>query len=437
MNRQYNNPSPGDFRFPDSRPIERQVLADLIYSPEFIPIAQGSIVSEMFSNDQFRKVWDILNEMTTRGENIDLATIYPRTDSATMTELLSANGTGTSMAVTDHCTALREMYTRRTIFLHSLEMLRMSSNGGDITDLLSRPGKLVGAIEHNPGTKASTRSVVEVLNDVAEEIQANQAAKASGKRTRVPTGFQFLDELTYGGFKSGNLVILAARPTVGKSAVMIQMAVTATRAGFPATIYSLEMENNELVQRMLFSAGKVTPDQLSSREVNWPDLEDSIGRFSPLPVSLNDEVRTMEDIVANIIADHQQGKCEVAFIDYLGLIAFHDNRTIYQQVTDATRKLKLLAKSCHIPVVLLCQLNRDPSKDDREPQLHDLRDSGSIEQDADIVLMLERKNDYDLDLWVRKNRQGRAGNVCIQLTANESYTEFHKRVTGGSHPDPL
>ena len=437
MNRQYNNPSPGDFRLPDSRPIERQVLADLIYSPELIPIAQGCIVSEMFSNDQFRKVWDILNEMTTRGENIDLATIYPRADSATMTELLSANGTGTSMAVTDHCTALREMYTRRTIFLHSLEMLRMSSNGGDITDLLSRPGKLVGAIAHNPGTEASTRSVVDVLNDVAEEIQANQADKASGKRTRIPTGFQFLDELTYGGFKSGNLVILAARPTVGKTAVMVQMAVTATRAGFPATIYSLEMENNELVQRMLFSAGKVTPDQLSSREVNWPDLEESIGRFSPLPLSLNDEVRTMEDIVANIIADHQQGKCEVAFIDYLGLIAFHDNRTIYQQVTEATRKLKLLAKSCHIPVVLLCQLNRDPSKDDREPQLHDLRDSGSIEQDADIVLMLERKNDYDLDLWVRKNRQGRAGNVCIQLTANESYTEFHKRVTGGSHPDPF
>jgi replicative DNA helicase len=118
-----------------------------------------------------------------------------------------------------------------------------------------------------------------------------------------------------------------------------------------------------------------------------------------------------------------EGKCELAIIDYLGRIDTDSKENIYTRVSRITGKLKDIAKANNIPIVLLCQLNRDVVNENRSPRLSDLRDSGSIEQDADIVLMLENKDDDGLTMWVRKNRQGRK-DFPINLRHNDSYTVF-------------
>ena len=264
-------------------------------------------------------------------------------------------------------------------------------------------------------------------------------SKAEGKVLRIPTGFYTLNYLTYGGFNMGNLVVLAARPSVGKTAIMLQMAKAAAIAGKAVNLFNLEMTNTELAQRMIFSTGKVTPLQMARGEVIWTDFEVASGQFASKPIYLNDSATTADEIISRITLNSQAGKCDIAFIDYLGLIQMGTKAPLHQAIAETTKRLKQTAKACRVPIVLLCQLNRASASEKRAPMLYDLRDSGSIEQDADIVLMLERASDNedarDVNMWVRKNRQGKAGEIKIEIEGNETFTAF--RDKNEPPPPPL
>ena len=137
-----------------------------------------------------------------------------------------------------------------------------------------------------------------------------------------------------------------------------------------------------------------------------------------MPLYMNDSCRSLEDITADIILGRHQERCDIAFIDYLGLIQFPSARmTLYQAISELTPRLKRVAKECRIPIVLLCQLNRNTEAENRSPQLYDLRDSGSIEQDADIVLMLERASksldDRDVNMWGAKKTARERPGMCL------------------------
>lgn len=419
-----------------SRDTECMMLAELIAAPEFISMAMQVIKREMFSVEAFAKVWDKITQMDSKGEAIDLATVGGIIPRETLMELIKPRygmGLGTLGSVEAHCRALQECYIKRAVSIAATEMLEGVANGSPVADIVAMPGKLAASIENGLTVGESSHHIADVLNALADEIQAAQIARKNGKSTRVPTGFPLLDHLTYSGFNAGDLVILAARPSVGKTAVMLQMAVTAARAGRAVGVFSLEMTNNQLAQRLLFSTDKVTPYELAECAVNWSRLEDANGSLAGLPLYLNDSARTLEDIATGIVSARQRGRCEIAFIDYLGLIQGGNPRqTLVQSIAEKTARLKQIAKDCKIPIVLLCQLNRSSESENRSPELRDLRDSGSIEQDADIVLMLERETrsltDNALNMWVRKNRQGRAGNVCVMMTANETFTKFTERA---------
>lgn len=430
-NRQSFNPE--GLRVPDTSDLECQVLADLIDNSDMIVTVKGVIGRSVFTVEAYQQLWDTLNDMAVNGVTIDVATVQARTDLNTFTAILKRMGGAGYGTTMDHCMALSEMATRRLLFSRAYEILTMAGNPGtDMAELIAGPGKMVADLSLSVRSGATTQGVADVLNDFARAVENDQVKGASGKRTRVPTGFSKLDRITFNGFNAGNLVILSARPSVGKTAIMLQMAVEASRAGFPATVYSLEMINRELGQRLLFSTGLVTPGQIANNAVNWNDLERANGRFDNLPLYFNDQAHTLDEICNSIALNHQRGRCDIAFIDHLGLIPVTNSRqTLYQAITERTARFKRLAKECEIPVVLLCQLNRMSETENREPDLRDLRDSGSIEQDADIVLMLERatrtRSDPDVNMWVRKNRNGQAGNVCIELRGNDTFTVFHER----------
>lgn len=434
----YNNES---ISIPDTTRAEYQVLADLIANPGYILEARDVIDSTAFSSEETRNVWELMSVMQEKGETIDIATVGIRVPKPIIVRVLDfSSGISSPKMVLDHCRVLYQESIRRLIYVRASEMLKKASeNRPDFDSLLALPGKLVDDIGAKFTAKSPTISVTEALNRLAETIEANQIRLQSGKRTRIPTGIPFLDQLTYSGLNPGNLVILAARPSVGKTAVMLHMAKAAAMSGFPATIYSLEMTNDELAQRLLLSSG-VRSVQMMSGQIDWTEIESANATYDGMPLFMNDSCRSLEDITADIILGRHKGRCDIAFIDYLGLIQFPSSRmTLYQAISELTPRLKRVAKECRIPIVLLCQLNRNTEAENRSPQLYDLRDSGSIEQDADIVLMLERASktldDRDVNMWVRKNRQGVAGNVLVGLRANDTFTDFEPRTISGEDLD--
>lgn len=421
------------FRFPDTRDQECQVLADLVANPDMLAMARGIVTREMFSNEDLKRTWDILNDMANHGVTIDLTTVSTRIDKESLMAIIKPS-TGLLTETMDHCQALAEMSTRRLMFARCFNIMNKAGNPGtDYAELLSMPGDLVSELSGQVRAGVTTQTIGDVLNEWADDLQE----RATGHLTRIPTGVPGLDDAVFGGWNGGNLIVMASRPSVGKSAIMLQMAVEAGRAGFPATVYSLEMPNTEMGQRLGCSTGEISQGDIGNDDVvkhlDWGKVERAISKLDTIPVYFNTRLRTMDEICNDIMLQHQRGRCSVAFIDHLHIISGNNNRlTSYQQISERTRRFKLLAMECGIPVVLLCQLNRMSETENRPPNLRDLRDSGSIEQDADIVLMLSRhtnsRADPNIDMFIRKNRQGRA-DVLVALAGDvqRGFTVFHER----------
>lgn len=310
--------------------------------------------------------------------------------------------------------------------------LKMVQVSGDMSLSFSEKlNKLADELNHEADMLSECRSlhhIGEIVNEIADDIQRRAREQAAGNVIRVPAGIEELDRFLYGGFGQGNLIVLAGRPSEGKSALMVQMAQAAAMADVPALIFSLEMSKEEVVQRFLVATGYVRPEHIHQAKVDdWSVFEQGVTKLCDLPIYVDDMTKSVGDMVAKVNSMNAKGKCGIVFVDYLGLLRFDGPQPLYQQISQATKTFKRLAKDCRCPVVLLCQLNRNNVKERRPPQLQDLRDSGSIEQDADIVLMIERKEGRVLDLWLRKNRHGYGGEVCLELTHDNLYSNFKSR----------
>ena len=193
------------------------------------------------------------------------------------------------------------------------------------------------------------------------------------------------------------------------------------------------MTKQELVQRLIQSTGLISQYQFCTNTIDWANYERAIGQVINSDLLINDEAYNINEIRQKIVMACQTQQIKMVMIDYLQLIKGANPRlSKADQVGEFTSILKQTAKQCNIPILVLAQLNRASASENRSPQLYDLRDSGSIEQDADIVIMLERpKNelgiiaDNRIDMWIRKNRQGRCNfDNPISLKGNEYYTNF-------------
>lgn len=418
-----------EYPLPDSLPTEMQVIADIISLPEVLTEAERVLSTNMFSEDRCRDAFNVLRTMAHEGMIIDLPSVFGKIDRELIQKGIIPLMENSAGAVTayQHFYTLKDMYIKRKCYFKAMELLSGSSDSHTSgQDLISKVGSLADNLRKEIDSEKETQHIADVINDLGAQIEENMKNRAEGKVLRVPSGFYTLDYLTYGGFNAGNLVILAARPSVGKTAIMLQMAKAAAQAGKSVNLFNLEMTNTELAQRFLFSTGKLTPLQVAKGEVVWQDFEDASGEFTSKPIYLNDSASSDDEIISRITLNNQAGKCDIAFIDYLGLMQMSNKATLAQSIADVTKRLKRTAKTCRIPIVLLCQLNRASASEKRAPQLFDLRDSGSIEQDADIVLMLEKSAEIegDVDMWVRKNRQGKAGEIKVEISSNDTFTAF-------------
>ncbi|MDQ4005869.1 MAG: replicative DNA helicase [Actinomycetota bacterium] len=278
-------------------------------------------------------------------------------------------------------------------------------------------------------------SIRQLVDDGVEDIERiHNREGMSG----IPTGFKDLDEQLQ-GLQKGNLVVVAARPGIGKSSLITNIARNAAEKNHPVALFSLEMSRTEIAMRLLCAEArvqwhKVRAGKMSSEE--WGRITDAAGELERFPLYVVDSGNvTIIDIRAKARRLKSQHKLEMIIVDYLQLMSSHqrvDNRQ--QEVAEISRSLKLLAKELDIPVIAVSQLNRDPERrTDKRPQLADLRESGAIEQDSDVVMFIHRdplSDELDkktsAELIIAKHRNGPVGKVT--LTWLEHLTQFRNHA---------
>ena len=423
-----------DIPFPETWEIERRVLADAVTAPEFLGENIAALHPDFFTSDERRLVWEKITEKYNLGEPIDIATIYAAAPQEFKTEVLPKTGIPPSLIeFTSHVTALRTGATRRRAYIAAVQFIQQAVNASESEQDIIAGVEAFAAQVDGPAPIQTEVTLAAALKGVREDVRAAERAAAEGKTIHIATGLATLDVVINGGFKPGQLVILAARPGVGKTSVMLHLAKNAARAGFPVYISTLEMTDTELGEKFLYSTGRVRPYEVSHGAIDWTQFDAAQDELEGLPILINQFSRSLDQIIGRITQAVKCGKCRIAFIDYLGLFqdctTFGGNMKLYQVIARVTTTLKSAAKRLGIPVVLLCQLNREAARDGRAPELYDLRDSGSIEQDADIVLMLEPQKDRSIVAWLRKNRSGRktdgAGNdVGLRFMPNDTFSAF-------------
>lgn len=421
MNQRNTTITVAEYTIPTSADAELQVLADIFLGgdPGVISMAMERLTDECFATETTRQAWHTIAAMYAAGEPVDASTVLGKIDQGTYVKIISVSSASCGRTAEVHISNLEALAMRRRAYLFAARILQRASSENSVDYLADAP-RLLEEIVDGMRSGNGPRKLGDVINSLADQLQEQEQAQKEGRVFKIDTGFPALNENTGGGFGPGQLIVLAARPSVGKTSVMLQMARAAARV-CQVEVFSLEMTERELAEKILCSTGEITTRNLD-REMDWAAFERATAQCERMGLHLNTRARSLGDICARIRADSHRGICKVAYIDYLGLINDGMPNTMpkAQRIGTVTRALKELARVCEIPIVLLCQLNRGSAEGNRPPQLYDLRDSGDIEQDADMVIMLQHLGENEerdnrqageygeiLRLWVRKNRHGR------------------------------
>jgi replicative DNA helicase len=302
---------------------------------------------------------------------------------------------------------------------------------GEVEDLVNQAQAEVYAV-----AERRTAEDYVVLKDVMESTV--DEIEASGHRgegmTGVPTGFYELDELTH-GLHPGQMIVIAARPAVGKSTFALDFARSAAIKNNLATVmFSLEMGRNEIAMRLLSAEATIGLQDLRKgtiKDEQWSKIATTMGRMNDAPLFIDDSPNmSLMEIRAKCRRLKQQHDLKLVILDYLQLMSSGKKvESRQQEVSEFSRALKLLAKELQVPVIALSQLNRgSEQRQDKRPMVSDLRESGSIEQDADMVILLHREDVYDkesprageADILIAKHRNGPTKDIVVAFQGHYS-----------------
>lgn len=430
---------------PESDPLidldaERAVLGAILFTPESIHAVAWMLSPESFGDPRHALVWRAMEHIAMRGHAIDLHGLNA--------ELLSAgrmNVIGGAMALYEltertssaaHIDLHAEIVAERSRQRMARERLAvLATRARDVTVSSSEIEALTNAATLDlcgprRGTSVCTGS--EAMDALMTDLD-----RPLDETPGIPTPTAALTRVT-GGWHPGQLIVVAARPSVGKTAYTIQAILAAAEAGHGALLCSLETRRLPLARRMVAAFARCSLDAVSRRRAQTDDEAQDVlhaaSTLARMPITLDDaphqSLASIRGVAHRLKA---QGKLSLLAIDYLGLVATTSRRdgTREREVAELARGLKVLAGDLMVPVILLAQLNRDVEKAGREPRLSDLRESGAIEQDADVVLFLHREgdsNDADLTeevtLIVAKQRDGARG-AKLKMIYRKSETRFY------------
>lgn len=457
--RHSNDPATPDY-LPNSATLEAAVLGALLLESKYIADVRGIIDSTAFYDARNATIFGIIRRLDDKGATPDLISVVQEAraediPAAYIAGLTQAVGSG--VEVMNHARQLAALEVRRRLILFSAELAAKAQQDADAVEwAIKQLDEITGAAF----CVDTARPIGDVLAETLQALERRQQAHQRNECVGITTGLSHLDRVT-GGWRGGQLVILAARPAMGKTALALHFARTAASTGTPVAIFSLEMPDVQLTGRMLVGASGTDAAAFRAGDItaqDWQRIERGAEELKRLPVHLIDEASiSMTRIRAVCRSMQRKGRCGMVVIDYLQLVAptsdKRDNRE--REVAEMSRAAKLLAKELDVPVILLAQLSRKvEERADKTPMLSDLRESGSIEQDADMVLFIDRPAVYGTQefdagrygvissqgvgrLTIAKNREGATG--FIPFRHNESLTEitdYEIRKAGiGNGPD--
>lgn len=436
-----------DFRIPPHDLVaEQSVLGAVFIAPDTIISLADELVPDDFYKPANKIVFKTMLSLFKKGEPIDATTMVSAlTNQGEIKEIGGlnyvvelVNSTPTSKNVEHYAKSVKEKSTLRRVIADLSDSLSSAYQGDvSISDIISKTEKSMLDIS-NQNTGTGFRNVADILDTHMQMVETR--SQTDGFVTGLSTGFVGLDKITT-GLHEGNLIILAARPAMGKTALALNIAkYVATMERKPSIIFSLEMSAEELIERMVASEGMVPGYHLKTGNLStdeWKRLVQAQSNLYDTPIFVDDTAGIrISEIRSNARKLAQEmGGLGVIIIDYLQLITGAKGENRQQIVSEISRELKILAKDLRVPVIALSQLSRSvEQRQDKRPMLSDLRESGSIEQDADIVAFLYRDAYYQkeqadsqeannvTELILEKNRHGSLGTV--KLYFHMEYTKF-------------
>lgn len=427
-------------QMPHSPEAEQSVLGAVFLNKEALYKAVELLVPDDFYLPPHRMIFAAMSDMYEEDRPVDLVTLTTelqdrkQLDEAGGVTYLTkiAQGVPTAANVEHYAKIVKEKALRRELAILGTQLTSQSVQAEDVTALMAKIQQQLFDLEQRKSVASGFRSIREVVRDSYERIET--ASQNKGRVTGVPSGYPDLDKMT-AGFQRGDLIILAARPSVGKTAFALNVAQNvAVNAGETVAIFSLEMSASQLVQRMICAEGHIDASRIRTgwlEEDDWQKITMSIGTLSKVPIFIDDTPGiSTADIRAKCRRLKQEHGLGLIVIDYLQLIRGRGgNRE--EEVSGISRALKGIARELNVPVIALSQLSRRvEQRQDKRPMMSDIRESGSIEQDADLVMFLYRDDYYDkqtenrnvVEVIIGKQRNGPTGTV--ELAFLKEYNKF-------------
>lgn len=427
---------------PQNIEAEQSVLGAMMLERDAVFKAEQIVKAEDFYRQAHSEIFQVIVDLTNRNEPVDIITVTEELRQKDILEKIGGIAYVTSLVNAVPTAANVETYARIVADKALLRQLigistRIASRGYEGTDevqsLIDEAERMILELSQKQ-TSRGFMPIKEILVDAFEKLEHLLAFK--GEITGVTTGFADLDRLT-SGWQPSDLIILASRPSMGKTSLGLNFAVNAAvRQKVPVAIFSLEMSKEQLIQRMLSSEAMVNQQRLRTgnlQEADWNRLVAAAGPLSEAPIFIDDTpgitVNEIRSLVRRLKAEHGLG---LIVIDYLQLMQGHkrfDNRQ--QEIAQISRSLKGLAREMAVPVIALSQLNRGvEQRQDKKPMMSDLFESGAIEADADMVAFIYRDEYYNPDsekkgiaeIIIAKHRNGPVG--TIELGFLKEFTRF-------------
>lgn len=418
---------------PHSLEAEKALLGAVFLDPRCLGLI--SLDPSDFFDARNRLVYTGMRELEAAGKPVDVTLLESQ-----LGERFAAVGfDGISDIISSNCTAdnaehyegvILERSRQREIMRAASEILSRGSSPDD--SYLDWASELISSVALRGKGKGGLREAKVIGKETFNELFEG----ADGSKTKVASGFDDVDAILGGGFKRGTLSLLAARPGNGKTSLAMNMAVNAAVAGHPCAVFSLEMSARELFLRAMSAEARVDTRDLQQGVANRTDISNlsvATSRLMELPIEIDDTPAisvTELRVRARRWAVKHLGKLGWVMVDYLQLMrAGNGKDTREQEVGAISRALKALSKELDCPVLAMAQLNRKlEERADKKPVLSDLRESGSLEQDADVVMFIHRADgSEEADLIVSKHRSGPTGE--LKLSFEPRFTRFGNRKT--------
>ena len=432
---------------PHNSEAERAVLGACILSPEALGVAVELLKPEDFFDSNNRTLYKVLVQLAVSDKPADIITISDLLKAEGMFDRLGGqpflaelvNEVTTTANIIYHAEIIREYSIRRKLFSAGNKIIALSLNFGlSIRQIIDEAEKLIFDASQNKST-SDFRHVRELIGPVFSKIEES-FRKTNSEVSGYPTSFADLDSYT-GGFQPGSLNIIAARPSMGKTAFALNIAqFGGGEANQPVLIFSLEMSSEQLVKRMLAAESGINLSQLLAGTFDTSAFEivrEACDVLAKRNIFINDssDITIMDFRTKCRRFKTRYSEIGLIIVDYLQLMTTGDRTEGRQQeVSDISRMLKVTARELECPIIALSQLSRAAEqRTEKKPQLSDLRDSGAIEQDADVVMLMFREDYYtenennDLedskaDIRIAKNRNGSTG--VFHLTFKREITRF-------------